>query len=316
MNCPYDIVVNPFWNKNWTSGLNPEHVLHNRFEYGIPPAKNDKGELTAKNVKDRLRDMKGDPDAAVDGENDRVSQALTGGRIKQLAERDAPTTAGGRGGRGLTLPRQRASEEDGVREVTDAKPRHRRHSIRLPLHDYSQPGAYFVTICAHGRMCLFGEVRADSMQLSPSGQLIHEAWEAISSASAGLTTGPFVVMPNHIHGIIEIAGTPVGAIHELPRHKLPQHKLPDGGGAASRIQRRNMLLPKIIGRYKMQTAKAVNQSRATPGLPVWQRNYYEYVIRDEADFGRIAEYIADIPRRWNEDALHPDNWDTHADSRP
>lgn len=151
-------------------------------------------------------------------------------------------------------------------------------------------------------MCLFGEVRADIMQLSPAGQVIHEAWEAIPSASAGVATGPFIVMPNHIHGIIEIAGIPVGAIHELP-----QHEFLDGRGAASRIKRRNMLLPKIIGRYKMQTAKAINQSRATPGLPVWQRNYYEHVIRDEADYGRIAEYIADNPRRWNEDALHPDN---------
>lgn len=200
--------------------------------------------------------------------------------------------------------------------MTDAEPRHRRHSIRLPLHDYSQPGAYFVTICAQDRLCLFGEVRADIMQLNPAGQVVHEAWQAIPSVSAGVATGPFIVMPNHIHGIIEIAGNPVGAIHELPQDELHHHELPHGEGAASRIQRRNMLLPKIIGRFKMQTAKAINQSRAKPGLPVWQRNYYEHVIRNEADYGRIAEYIADNPRRWNEDALHPDNWDTRADLRP
>ncbi len=189
--------------------------------------------------------------------------------------------------------------------VTDAEPRHRRHSIRLPLHDYSLPGAYFVTICAQDRLCLFGEILADSLQHSAAGQIVHKAWTAIPSASAGVSTGPFVVMPNHLHGIIEITGTPVGAIHELPRRELPH-----GEGAASRTQRRNMLLPKIIGRFKMQTAKAINQFRETPRLPVWQRNYYEHVIRDEADYVRIAEYIADNPRRWNEDALHPDNWDT------
>jgi len=200
--------------------------------------------------------------------------------------------------------------------VTHTEPRHRRRSIRLPLHDYSQPGAYFVTICAHGRLCLFGEIRADIMQLSPAGQVVHEAWQAIPSDSAAITTGPFIVMPNHLHGIIEIAGIPVGTIHELPQDELPHHELSDVDDTASRTQRRNMLLPKIIGRFKMQTAKAINKSRATPGIPVWQRNYYEHVIRDEADYGRIAEYIADNPRRWNEDALHPDNWDTRADSRP
>lgn len=194
--------------------------------------------------------------------------------------------------------------------MTDAEPRHCRRSIRLPLHDYSLPGAYFVTICAHDRVCLFGEIRADSMQLSSAGQVVHEAWAAIPSASKGVATGPFIVMPNHLHGIIEIASAPVGAIHELPRRELLRGELADSGGAESRIQRRNMLLPKIIGRFKMQTAKAINQSRATPGLPVWQRNYYEHVIRDEADYVRIAEYIADNPRRWNEDALHPDKWDT------
>jgi len=216
----------------------------------------------------------------------------------------------------LVDARRGTGEEGGIPVVIDAEPRHRRRSIRLPLYDYSQPGAYFVTICAHSRLCLFGEVRAGSIQLNWAGQVVHEAWQSIPSVSAAITTGPFIVIPNHLHGIIEIAGIPVGAIHELPRHELPQHELPDGGGEASRIQRRNMLLPKIIGRFKMQTAKAINQSRATPGLPVWQRNYYEHVIRDEAEYGRIAEYIADNPRRWYEDALHPDNWDTHGDSPP
>ena len=96
-----------------------------------------------------------------------------------------------------------------------------------------------------------------------------------------------VIMPNHLHGIIIINETPVGAIHELP------------------LQRRNMLLPKIIGYLKMNTAKRINQLRDNSGTPVWQRNYYERVIRNDHELQSVRQYIDDNPIKWAEDENHP-----------
>ena len=98
--------------------------------------------------------------------------------------------------------------------------------------------------------------------------------------------------------IVDVKANNVGANNVRAIHELPLRD--------NRKCRRQMLLPKIVGRFKMNTAKRINAIRNTPGVPVWQRNYYEHVIRNEADYGQIAEYIADNPRRWEEDTLHPD----------
>jgi len=139
---------------------------------------------------------------------------------------------------------------------------HRRRSIRLHDYDYSATGAYFITICTQGRACLFGEVVDGAMCLNGTGAMIESVWNLLPQRYPGITLDAFVVMPNHIHGIVSIDG-PVGAIHELPLH-----------------QRRSMTLPKVVGYLKMNSAKRINQSRNTPGIRVWQRNYYERVIRD------------------------------------
>jgi REP element-mobilizing transposase RayT len=107
-------------------------------------------------------------------------------------------------------------------------------------------------------------------------------------------------MPNHFHGIITI-NNHVGAIHELPLHELPLQIEPK--------QRRKMLLPKIIGFLKMNSAKEINQIRATLGYPVWQRNYYEHIIRSEEEMNRIHRYIIDNPAKWAEDENNPTNID-------
>ena len=187
-----------------------------------------------------------------------------------------------------------------------------RRSIRLQGYDYSQAGAYFVTICAQGRECLFGGIENDVMALNGYGCVVHDEWLRTAEIRAEIQTGEFVVMPNHFHGIVIINESTAGAIRELPLrthnysvgaiHESPlQSPLP----GTSRQQRRQMALSKIIGRFKMLTAKRINVIRQLPGVPVWQRNYYEHVIRNEADHGQIAEYIAGNPRRWEEDALHP-----------
>ena len=107
----------------------------------------------------------------------------------------------------------------------------------------------------------------------------------------------FVIMPNHVHGIISIVSdSEVGAIHELPLQQYNNWK-----------ERRRMVLPKIIGRFKMNSAKHINQIRNTLGIPVWQRNYYEHVIRDEEELNRIREYILTNPSQWEKDENNPVN---------
>lgn len=172
-----------------------------------------------------------------------------------------------------------------------------RRSIRLQGYDYSQAGAYFVTICTQGRACMFGDIENSAMALNEYGCVVRDEWLKTAEFRAEIRTGEFVVMPNHFHGIVIIAESTIGAIRELP---LP-HDYSVGAivraihespllTPALRQQRRQMSLSKLIGRFKMLTAKHINEIRQLPGVPVWQCNYYEHVIRNEADYGQIAEH--------------------------
>ena len=201
-----------------------------------------------------------------------------------------------------------------------------RRSIRLQGYDYSQAGAYFVTICTQNRACLFGNIKNDEMVLNEYGGAVRDEWLKTAESRAGIRADEFVVMPNHFHGIIIITESTIRAIRELPLRahnyfvgaidKTTSHSTrlsKDDSQVADyhesplplRQQRRQMTLSKIIGRFKMLTAKRINEIRQLPGISVWQRNYYEHVIRNEADYKQISEYIADNPRRWEEDTLHP-----------
>jgi putative transposase len=179
---------------------------------------------------------------------------------------------------------------------------HHRRSIRLRDYDYSYAGAYFVTICTFERECLFGEVIDGDMRLNDAGQLIMTIWDSLPQRYQNVDVDSFVVMPNHAHGIVVIHD-PVGAIHESPAF---ESDVKIGAIRESPLQnRRAMTLSKIVGYLKMNTAKEINQLRDNPGGPVWQRNYYERVIRDEQELAAIRQYIVDNPARWAEDENHP-----------
>jgi len=187
---------------------------------------------------------------------------------------------------------------------------HHRRSIRLDGYDYSQAGAYFISICVHDRECLLGEIVDGEMRMNQFGRIVAAEWIRLGELRKEIALGESVVMPNHFHGIVifnEYIG--VGAIHELPLRELPHRELPQfhESPQTARQQRRKMALPTIIGRFKMMTAKRINMDRHTPGVSLWQRNYHEHIIRNEADYKRIAEYVATNPQRWVEDKLHPDN---------
>jgi len=183
---------------------------------------------------------------------------------------------------------------------------HHRRSIRLQGYDYSQNGAYFITLCTHNRECLFGQIQNGQMILNEYGKMVEQCWNNLSNHYDNIELDAYVIMPNHFHGIILITDNVdnvdnVRAIRELPIHELPIHELPRQQQKQRQQQRRKMLLPKIVGRFKTNSAKQINQMRNTPGISVWQRNYYEHIIRDEKSLENIRNYIINNPAKWQDD---------------
>ncbi len=141
---------------------------------------------------------------------------------------------------------------------------HHRRSIRLKDYDYSQTGAYFVTICVRNRECLMGDVIDGKMILNDFGEIVLKCWKDIPNHFPHVSLNEYVIMPNHIHGIIVIQETdPVVAIHELPLQTtlgIPELSLQTNN------TRRRMILPQVIGYFKMNSAKKINQLRKTHGI--------------------------------------------------
>lgn len=164
---------------------------------------------------------------------------------------------------------------------------HRRRSIRLQHHDYGE-GVYFVTICAAGYECLFGEIVDFEMQRSPAGSIVAEEWLRTPSIRPEVELDAFVVMPNHFHGVVLLLESDGGA----GRH--------DAG-----LTRRPRSLGSLAAGFKSAVTKRINELRGTPRKTVWQRSYHEHIIRDEDDLVRIRKYVEDNPARWAEDRYNP-----------
>ena len=179
-----------------------------------------------------------------------------------------------------------------------------RRSIRLKGYDYTQPGAYFVTICTHHRLPLFGRVADGNMVVNAYGEIVQTCWDAIPNHFPHTELDAFVIMPNHIHGIIFITDD-VGATHASPLQAPPLRQTPRGPASGS--------LGAIIGSFKSAATKRINALRDAPGAPLWQHNYYEHIIRHERALDAIRHYIAANPLRWhldryNPEASGPDPW--------
>ena len=183
---------------------------------------------------------------------------------------------------------------------------HRRRSIRLRGYDYQQAGAYFVTICTQGRTCLFGEVLDGEVVLSPFGQVVAEEWNRTAAVRPEVDLDAFVVMPNHVHGIVVLIGDevepPVGATRWLARSPTAL-----GGSPSTPPRLTSGSLGAIVGQFKSITTKRISTQRGTPGAPVWQRNFYEHVIRSDASLDRIRAYVEGNADTWAADQLHPNN---------
>ena len=173
-------------------------------------------------------------------------------------------------------------------------------SLRLKDYDYTQPGPYFVTAVTDGRKCIFGNVVGGGMQLNESGQIVADAWQWLGLQYPYLELGAAVVMPKHFHGIIMI-GEPScrGGTRPAPTGRDPA---PAGcDPAPTEMSMKIKPLGQLVGAFKTVSAKRINLLHGTPGLSVWQRDFYERVIRDQNELERIHQYILDNPANWHED---------------
>lgn len=170
------------------------------------------------------------------------------------------------------------------------QPNHRRRSIRLHGYDYSQTGAYFVTICTQNRECLFGEIVDGDMRLNETGRIVADSWEWLAEQYDHVSLDEYVVMPNHAHGIIVITDDCRGGSRTALTRTAPTGKRKPIG--------------RLIGAFKTISTKRVNESRQTPGTQLWQRNYWEHIVRNEPELNRIQEYIHNNPAQWELDSLN------------
>jgi len=212
--------------------------------------------------------------------------------------------------------------------------RHHRRSIRLKGYDYSQAGAYFITICTQDRACLFGKVVNGEMRLNDAGRMVLAEWNMLPERFPHVVLDAFVVMPNHVHGIVVItnpapddtattAPTIVGAgLVSAPNdgpmdappndgpmsapNDGPMDAPPNDGTTTRTTTRVAPTVGDIVGAFKSRVTVEYIRGVKTSGWPpfrgrLWQRNYYEHIIRNERALNAIRQYIIENPRRWQMD---------------
>ncbi len=183
--------------------------------------------------------------------------------------------------------------------------RHRRRSTRLRGYDYSRSGAYYVTICTWNRECIFGEIIADMMVLNEIGIIVDEEWRKSSLIRKEIELDDYVIMPNHLHGIVMIANkSNVGAFGERPHcGRFHGENIEDGSRSGLRLKSKS--LGSFMSGFQSSVTRRVTKIRQTPGGHVWQRNYYDHVIRNNEEFNRIKTYIRNNPAKWRTDRENP-----------
>lgn len=216
--------------------------------------------------------------------------------------------------------------------------KYRIDSNRLQFWDYSSPGKYFITICIAGRDEILGSIKHNEIELSDYGEIVKSEFLKIPDYHTRAFLDEWIIMPNHVHciitlddykkqdyddGVIGAGGVAVAVvavavavekIHEFslqspppPFQSSPQlsnHIPSESEIKQYRKQRRKMLIPKILGKFKMQTSKQINILRNTPGETNWQSNYHDHIIRNNDEYKRIKHYIINNPEEWHNDKFH------------
>jgi len=173
-----------------------------------------------------------------------------------------------------------------------------RHTNRLKGYDYTLAEAYFVTIVTYQHLCLFGEIINGEVKLNPHGKIAFEQWKRLEKRFPLSDFSAFVIMPNHLHGIIYLskgAGEGTQKNHDQISHLRPYiklHVIPGSLGA-------------IVRAYKASVSFRINLIRGLIDPPIWQRNYYDHIIRNEKEYENIWKYIEANSQKWDEDRFHP-----------
>ncbi len=203
--------------------------------------------------------------------------------------------------------------------------KYRIESNRWQFWDYSAPGSYFITICITGRDEVLGNIKNKKMELSVFGEIVKSEFQKIPGYHKRAFLDAWVIMPNHVHCIITLGNYDddcidvekihvkkihVKKIHEFslrpppsPQQPQPFYNNPPTESEIKqyRKQRRKMLIPKLTGKFQMQTSKQINISRNTPGTKNWQHDYHDHVIRNKSAYRRIKQYIINNPKNWDND---------------
>ena len=198
---------------------------------------------------------------------------------------------------------------------------------RLQYWDYSANGYYFITICVDNRESILGKIKNGEMILSAYGEIVRNEIMKMNHYHVRANIHEWVVMPNHIHLLIELMDGDDGhvkkihsgkihvkKIHEFSLQQRPPQSRPPWLHDLNykptideikqyRKQRRRMIIPKMVGKLQMQTSKQINIKRNTPGVQNWQSSYHDHIIRDAKSYQRIKDYIVNNPKNWEEDIL-------------
>jgi len=197
----------------------------------------------------------------------------------------------------------------------------RRKNMRLGGYDYASDGAYFITIVTHDREALFGSVVDGEMVLNDFGRIVESTWYDLVNHNANIGLDDFVVMPNHIHGIIVIfepvgagskparlfrAGSKPAQLFRAGYEPAPTENANDALNETGQLFRagyepaptKPVSLSEIVRQLKTFSSRRINALRGTPGAAVWQRNYYDHIIRSDREYEQVAAYIANNPANW------------------
>jgi len=169
--------------------------------------------------------------------------------------------------------------------------KHTRRSIRLKGYDYSRSGAYFITICTIDRTCLFGDIIDCAMVLNKQGTIVADEWCKTPRIRREIELDAWMVMPNHFHGIVILRSGRCRS--DRPECKGDRPVAPTGPLPRS--------LGALIAGFKSAVTKRINELQNTPGAKLWQRNYYEHIVRNENELNQIRRYIVDNPAQWEHD---------------
>lgn len=170
-----------------------------------------------------------------------------------------------------------------------------RQSIRLKGYDYSQDGLYFITLCTFDRKCFFGYIENSKMILNAAGNIAEQCWTDIPNHFPQVILHDYVIMPNHIHGIVEI----VGANQYSPA--IAKNISPEAAKNISPLRGPSQTIGSVVRGFKIGVTKWMRQN--TDIQNIWQRNYYEHIIRDHNSFKNISNYIINNPSKWEQDSF-------------